>query len=51
MEHVGKVSAESNEVLLYRAGNYIQSLGKIRKRMCIYMYSRNWHDVIDQLYF
>ena len=53
----------SNEVLLYRRGNYIQFLGieydkdSVRKK-CIYMYdwvtmlySRNWHNTVNLLYF
>ena len=52
----------SNEVLLYRTGKFIQSPGvdhdgnNIKK--CIYMYdwvtwlySRNWHNIVKQLYF
>ena len=54
---------EDNKVLLYSAGNYIQSLGidhdgEEYKKECIYMYnwvtllhSRNWHNIVSQLYF
>ena len=58
----------SDEVLLYSAGNYIQSLGEtvmddsMKKGMythiytythnwVILLYSRNWHNTVNQLYF
>ena len=55
----------SNEVLLYSTGNYIQSLwtdhdGKEYKKRNVYIYmydwvplpySRNWHNIVNQLYF
>ena len=52
------------EVLLYSTGNYIQSLGidhdwgSYEKKECMYvydwvtlLYSRNWHNIVNQLYF
>ena len=53
----------SSEVLLYSAGNYIQSLGiehdaRQRKRMHVYMhewvtmlYNRNWHNTVNRPHF
>ena len=46
----------SDEVLLYTTGNSIQSLSINRECLCMYdrvtlLYSRHWHNSVNQLYF